>query len=243
MKDEETGTDPGLSGKGLMQSPEQWGLRMTVLAQTLSDLTAYGKPFVNDRALDIGCQDGVLTDQLGMRTELQWFGVDPVLKEDKRTPLGAVLKPGAAHDLPYPDQYFTCLVFANVFEHVSLDLHQASLDEMARVLAVGGVLVGQLPNPYFPIESHSRLPFTGWLPPALRRQYWRLSPAPWSYDFHSVTVRHLVRHATRSGLEPVLVRNFNYPVDVLPTSVQWVGRALARPMQHFPWAWQFVFRR
>ena len=30
------------------------------------------------------------------------------------------------------------------------------LHEISRVLRPGGILAGQIPNPYFPIESHSR---------------------------------------------------------------------------------------
>jgi SAM-dependent methyltransferase len=239
----DAGADSGLGGKGLLQSPEQWALRMTTLAQTLAELTAYGKPFANDRGLDVGCQDGALTDELSIRTDLHWFGVDPVLEGERRTSKGASLRHGVAHELPYPDRFFACAVLANVFEHVAPDLHQASLDELARVLAIGGILVGQLPNPYFPIESHSRLPFMGWLPPSVQRRYWRLSPVPWSHDFYSVTINDLLRHATVSGFQPVTVRNFNYPIEALPKSVQWAGRALSHPMRHFPWAWQFVLRR
>ena len=35
----------------------------------------------------------------------------------------------------------------------------------------------QTPARSFPIEPHALLPFAHWLPPALRRRYWRLGAA------------------------------------------------------------------
>jgi SAM-dependent methyltransferase len=131
-------------------------------------------------------------------------------------------------------------MLANVYEHVFPERRVASFEEIRRVLAPGGVVVGQIPNPYFPIESHSRLPFMGWLPVGLQHRYWRLSPSPWEHDFFVVTPKHLRRDATAGGLEPRLVRNFNYPPEVIPEGVRWAARALRRPMGVMPWAWQFV---
>ena len=114
---------------------------------------------------------------------------------------------------------------------------------MYRALKPGGVVVGQLPNPYFPIESHSRLPFMGWLPVRAQKVYWRLAPVPWEHDFYVVTIKHVRRDAEAVGFEIPLTRRFNYPPEVVPASVRWAARALERPMKLMPWAWQFVLRR
>jgi hypothetical protein len=111
------------------------------------------------------------------------------------------------------------------------------------VLVPGGVVVGQLPNPYFPIESHSRLPFMGWLPLRVQKAYWRLAPVPWEHDFYVVTVRDVKRQSQAVNLDVPLVRRFSYPPEVVPESVRWAARALARPMKVVPWAWQFVLRK
>jgi SAM-dependent methyltransferase len=58
--------------------------------------------------------------------------------------------PGVAH-LPCRSaiNLFDCVTLANVFEHLEPALHNASMAEIYRVLAPGGILVGQIPNPYF----------------------------------------------------------------------------------------------
>jgi SAM-dependent methyltransferase len=61
--------------------------------------------------------------------------------------------------MPFGDGDFDCITFANVFEYVSPEHRYPTIAAFRRVLVMGGILVGQLPNPYFPIESHSRLPF------------------------------------------------------------------------------------
>jgi SAM-dependent methyltransferase len=142
--------------------------------------------------------------------------------------------------IPYPDAYFDAAVLANVFEHITPDTRQQSLDEISRVLRPGGILAGQIPNPYFPIESHSRLPFMGFLPISLQRRYWRLSPVPWEHDFFVVTMRHLRRHAVASGFRVAHSSPFNYPPEAIPSRVRVVARMGAPLMRVFPWSWQFV---
>lgn len=113
---------------------------------------------------------------------------------------------------------------------------------MYRVVRPGAIVVGQLPNPYFPIESHSRLPFMGWLPFKLQQKYWRLSPVPWEHDFFVVTVRQLKTEAEAVGFQVVQTSNFNYPAAALPKAARPIEALFRRPMRWFPWAWQFVLR-
>lgn len=232
----------GLSGKGLLQSPAEWEARNTTLADTLSELIAAHTRRNTGRILDVGTQTGALTAMLASRCGYSWWGIDPAIEERKSLNANVELLPGSADRIPFPDAHFDAVVLANVFEHISPPLYQQSLREIRRVLAPGGVLVGQVPNPYFPIESHSRLPFMGWLPYRLQLLYWRLSPAPWQHDFYVVTARGVQREAERAGFERLVMRNFNYPLEVIPRSVRWAARLLERPMRVLPWAWQFVFR-
>src|SRR6185312_14021677 len=132
------------------------------------------------------------------------------------------LLPGSAHALPFRHDFFRCAVFANVYEHVIPDRRGESLAELRRVLAPGGIIVGQLPNPYFPIESHSRLPFMGYLPRRVQRWYWRLTPTGWDFDsarFFSVTMQNLRQVAVQCKFEPVDIKQFNYTAAAIPASV------------------------
>ena len=238
-----TDTPTGLIGRGFLQSPEEWATRNHVLAESLSTLAKQYLPPTPDRGLDVGCQTGDLTDYLNEHTVMSWQGIDPALSGPSKSSQGASLMPAAADSIPYPDRSFDCLLLANVFEHIPPPRRQVSFREMYRVLKAGAILVGQIPNPYFPIESHSRLPFMGWLPLELQKKYWRLSPVPWEHDFFVVTLRHVKIHAKNAGLDIVRVNNFNYPPEALPSAARPIAVALKTPMRRFPWAWQFVLRR
>lgn len=229
--------------RGLMQSEDEWTARNTHLFESMAGLISRYADFQLGRGLDVGCQSGTLTDKLAERTGQQWWGIDPVLTEAVSSPQGASLLPGSAERLPFDGQQFDVLMFANVFEHVDPEHRVAALTEMRRVLRPGGVIVGQLPNPYFPIESHSRLPFMGWLPISLQRRYWRLTPAPWQHDFFVVTLRGLRVAARASGLRVLYAKGYNYPLDVIPRRVRPLARALQLPMKLMPWSWQFVLAR
>ena len=237
-------TSKGLTGRGLLQSTEEWAVRNSALAGSLALLAGKHiswKP--SGRGLDVGCQGGFLTDYLNAHTPISWEGIDPILTETKRSPGGALLHKGIAENIPYTDSSFDCLVFANVFEHIAPGRRHASFVEMRRVLRPGAIIVGQLPNPYFPIESHSRLPFMGWLPLEVQKKYWRLSPVPWEHDFFVATPRHIRKEAEAANLEIIHTSNFNYPISAFPQVARPIAHVLKVPMRRFPWAWQFVLRR
>ncbi|HEY2054169.1 MAG TPA: class I SAM-dependent methyltransferase [Solirubrobacterales bacterium] len=226
----------------LLQSDEEWDVRNRVLSETLTALILKEAPAGAKRALDIGCQNGWTTDRYAKLTGLEWVGIDPSLKEVTKSPDGISLHPGFSDKLDFPDDSFDVVMLANVYEHIFPESRVGSFAEMRRVLRPGGVVVGQIPNPYFPIESHSRLPFMGWLPMRAQKIYWHLSPVSWEHDFFVVTPKHLRRDAAAGGLDLAMVRKFNYPPEVIPERVRGIYRALQRPMRRMPWAWQFVLR-
>lgn len=227
----------------MLQSPEEWGVRNRVLSETLTTLVREEAPPGADTALDLGCQNGVTTDRYAALTELRWSGIDPAIEAQSTSPEGGFpLKHGSADEIPFPDRSFDVVMLANVYEHILPERRVASFQEMRRVLKDGGVIVGQIPNPYFPIESHSRLPFMGWLPMRAQKVYWKVAPVSWEHDFFVVTPKHLKRDAGAAGFVPALVRKFNYPPEVIPEKLRGLARLAQRPMRHFPWAWQFVLK-
>src|SRR4051794_9787797 len=100
-------------GRALLQTPDEWAARNTVLADALTDLVNRHASSVTGRGLDVGCQSGELTDALARRTALEWWGVDPVIEVERRSPDGALLMPGWAHQLPFPAGHFDCVTLAN----------------------------------------------------------------------------------------------------------------------------------
>ena len=224
-----------------MQSETEWELRNDTLSRSLAALISAHRPPGAERALDIGAQNGALTDRYARLAGMACTGVDPIFSEEHSSPDGARLLPGTADSLPFADGSFDVVVFANVYEHIVPDRRVASLREIRRVTQPGGIVVGQIPNPYFVIENHSRLPLMGWLPIRLQKQYWRLSRVPWDHDFFVVTPRHLRRDARQAGFTVALVQRFNYPLEVIPERVRPVARLVDRPARRLmPWAWQFV---
>ena len=238
-------TSQALAGTGVMQSPAEWDARNRVLAATMSELINRFVP-VNGapaQGIDVGCQAGALTDAMQAQTQLSWRGIDPTISEPRESAAGQQLLPGTADSLPFADASFTAALFANVYEHVLPEHREDSLEEIRRVLKPGGHVIGQIPNPYFPIESHSRLPFMGWLPISAQKVYWKLSPVPWEHDFFVVTMRQLRASAESHGYRVLFVRNFNYPPEVIPEALRGAWRRIERPMRLMPWAWQFVLQR
>jgi len=229
-------------GKALLPSSEEWAVRNRTLAATLAQLVNTHAPDLTLRGLEVGCQWGMFLEKLAPLTKLRWWGADPVINRHLSRS-GWELVTGVADDLPFPDAVFDCVVLANVYEHIDPERRDASLREMRRVLADGGIVVGQLPNPHFPIESHSKLPLMGFLPRRVQSVYWRVSPARRGAGFHSVSVRDLVRRAKVAGFEVVSVRTFSYPPEAAPPSVRWLVRSLQRWSTVMPWSWQFVLRR
>ena len=235
-----------LAGKGVMQSQQEWDTRNRVLAESMSALiNGFAAESASDgaRGIDVGCQAGALTDEMNARTPFHWSGIDPTIASPRTSAAGLELLPGTADELPFDDGSFGVALFANVYEHVLPERRHASLEEIRRVLTPGGFVVGQIPNSRFPIESHSRLPFMGWLPIRAQKAYWRLSPVPWEHDFFVVTMRQMRASAEQLGYRTRDVRNFNYPLEVIPQALRPAWRVLERPMRRIPWAWQFVFQR
>jgi SAM-dependent methyltransferase len=234
-----------LHGRGVLQSEEEWEARNHHLAGSLSCLIDEHVQFCTGKALDIGCQNGELTDRYAAATALTWQGIEPDLDRATRSQAGLEMLPGVAHSLPFGNESFDCVALANVFEHLKPALHDASMMEIYRVLAPGGILVGQIPNPYFPIESHSRLPFFGFVPRKLQPIYWRLTPTGWDFErahFFIITMRHVKKAAAAAGFSTVLARDFNYRAEAIPKALRWAAQLHSR-LGIMPWAWQFVFRR
>ncbi|QIJ73318.1 methyltransferase domain-containing protein [Methylobacterium sp. NI91] len=234
-----------LQGRGVLQSPEEWEARNASLAGSLVGLIDRNVRLRTGRALDIGCQQCELTDRYAVSTPFEWHGLEPDAKDVTRSRGGVEIVPGVCDDLPFQSMQFDCVTLANVFEHLDPAKHARSMLEIYRVLTPGGVLVGQLPNPYFPIESHSRLPFFGFVPRKLQPLYWKLSPTGWDYEsahFFIVTIRDARRAARQVGFQEVLTQSYNYPLEAIPHSFRLAARLHAK-LGVMPWAWQFVFRR
>jgi len=123
------------------------------------------------RVVDIGC------GALGLRAlapGLDITGVDLVPRPEYPGPF---VQADATKRLPFEDDAFDLAHSSSVIEHVAPAARAAFAAEVRRV---GRGWFVQTPAFGFPIEPHALLPFAHWLPPTLRRPYWRLAAvAPW----------------------------------------------------------------
>jgi SAM-dependent methyltransferase len=122
------------------------------------------------RVLDVGC------GRIGLRAlepELEITGVD--IAERPGYP-GPFVRADASAGLPFENDEFDLVYCSSVIEHVPRERRAAFAAELRRV---GRGWFVQTPAFSFPIEPHSLLPAAHWLPPRLRRLYWRLGAAGW----------------------------------------------------------------
>jgi SAM-dependent methyltransferase len=118
--------------------------------------------------LDLGC------GALGLRAlepTLDITGVDLAERPDYP---GRFVRADVAAGLPFADHEFDLVYCSSVIEHVPPARREAFAAEARRV---GRGWLVQTPARSFPIEPHSLLPGAHWLPPRVRKPYWRLGAA------------------------------------------------------------------
>ena len=120
------------------------------------------------RVVDLG------SGPLGLRAfapDLEVTGVDRLPKPEYPGPF---VQSDVTARLPFADGEFDLAYSSSLVEHLPPAARPAFAAEVARV--AGGWYV-QTPAFFFPLEPHALLPFAHWLPPTVRRPYWRLGVA------------------------------------------------------------------
>jgi SAM-dependent methyltransferase len=147
------------------------------------------------RVVDVGC--GALGLR-GLEPDLDITGVDLAARPQYPGPF---VQADATERLPFDDGTFDLAYSSSVIEHIAPAQRAAFANELRRVAR--GWFV-QTPAYSFPIEPHALLPFAHWLPPALRRPYWRVGAAGAWEDIQ------LLRRTELAALfgEPILAERF-----------------------------------
>jgi SAM-dependent methyltransferase len=120
------------------------------------------------RVVDVGC------GPVGLRAFAPGLEITGVDLRDRPDYPGPFVRADAAERLPFEDGDFDLAYCSSVIEHVAPARRAAFSTELRRV-ARGWYV--QTPAFSFPVEPHALLPFAHWLPPRLRRPYWRLGVA------------------------------------------------------------------
>ena len=141
------------------------------------------------RILEIGCSTGFKAAALKRRfPAAEVHGIDV---DDAAIALGEVLWPeldldlAAAERLPYPEASFDLIVCLTTIEHVA-DVG-ATIAEMARVLAPGGLALLEAPNYLWPVEPHLGI----LVPPLAPKPVMRMCAVLQGQGRHRAYVDHL----------------------------------------------------
>ena len=114
-------------------------------------LSAAGERIPGD-ILENGCGIGLYVERL-RSNEGQVFGLEFDLDRARQAKeAGGDILGGAGEHLPFPEGSFDLILSNEVIEHVEDD--RMAVQEMVRVLKVGGRLVLFCPNRWYPFETH-----------------------------------------------------------------------------------------
>lgn len=116
------------------------------------------------RVLDVGC------GTLGLRALEPQLDVTGLDVEPRPGYPGPFVLADATAAIPFGDGEFDLVYCSSVIEHVPRERRERLAAEIKRV---GRGFFVQTPAWEFPIEPHSLLPFAHWLPPVVRKPYWR----------------------------------------------------------------------
>jgi ubiquinone/menaquinone biosynthesis C-methylase UbiE len=201
-----------------------------VLGRRLELIEELG-PFHGRSLLDVGCGNGAQTLRLLDRFE-EVVGLDIVPAHletlQRHLPPAArcrtVLYDGGR--MPFPDASFEAALSIETLEHV--DDEAATLAEIHRVLAPGGVFVLSVPNKWWIFEAHgarlpllpwNRVPFFSWLPSPIHRRWAKA---------RIYTRAGIVQILRAAGFEVEAVRYLMAPMDA--ARPPWLAGLLRRTL-------------
>jgi SAM-dependent methyltransferase len=172
--------------------------------------------------LDVGSGEGKITNKLRETTGINFICLEPRLPTSQTMIGNVTVMKGFADKIPFDNETFDVVVtLISVHEHLLPRQRLASLKEINRVLKDKSILAGQIPNLYFPIEIHSKLPFQTYLPKPLAE--WSLekfSTVPWKHNgmnWFRVGLRQLKNNCSKAGFVKMEIRKAKYPSEVIPS--------------------------
>ncbi len=159
------------------------------------------RTLAGSRVLDIGTGNGTIAAELATQVGAtgRVVGVDVEDVRVDRDGYDFHVLDGAR--LPFANGSFDVVVSNHVVEHVGDgDAQQRHLDEVARVLAPGGVAYVAVPHRWRLVENHYRLPLLSWLPTRLADRYVSATGRGNRYDCRLLTRRALLKMLRSAGL-------------------------------------------
>ncbi len=215
----------------LASSSEEYAERARFLVETIHPLLLPLKGLKSPYILDVGCGRGELTEGLTHRG-YRVIGVD--IRTDYLFRQDVVR--GTATSLPFRPDSFDGSLMLSFLEHVPLWMWASILKEISVVNRSGARVVVQVPNPHFPVELHSKIPFYGYAPKSLHESIYQVFYGK-KPGFYPVTNSDVINAFEDSGMVLESLDSFTYPLQAIPTRV----RRLATVVRRIPMGTLMVF--
>ncbi len=249
----------------MTQSSDSRHTRQRKAAKILAILRDFvGDDLGNKTCLDIGCWVGIITEMLANEFR-SVVGIDinfmslrvqrsnlPLQQSDRFSPNNssqnnrnnqALLAQADGKALPFLDEHFDVIVFAQVYEHV--DDPATFVAEIQRALKPNGVVFFSGPNRWTLMEEHYQLPLLSWLPKGLADIYMRATGRGKTYDIRPLSywqLKRLFHGFDIYGYTPKLLHNpkqFFVNERVLLKIPLWLGKLLSPLVPNFNWILTF----
>jgi SAM-dependent methyltransferase len=142
-------------------------------AKRMKYFSSFVSGYSFDAVADLGCGRGLIYDSIASPDQsAPRIGIDLIKNNSKRYQHIVA----SAAKLPFRDNVFSLVTAFSLIEHIPKTERAEFYKEARRVMRKRGAFVIQFPNRYFVIESHTFLPFFGFLPSrmhsfAYRREY------------------------------------------------------------------------
>jgi ubiquinone/menaquinone biosynthesis C-methylase UbiE len=168
------------------------------------------------RHLDIACGSGQILSAFN-RICSKSIGVDlseHCLAICRQQDL-SVIRANITENLPFKNETFYLVTLISTIEHVPYP--NELLKEVNRILSPNGLIIIQVPNPYFPIDLHYFLPLYGYLPLFIQKIYRRLLAGKgYLINYNTIQISKGDVEKIFADYAQVYVQDIVYPVEVAP---------------------------
>ena len=168
------------------------------------------------RHLDIACGSGQILSAFN-RICSKSIGVDlseHCLAICRQQDL-SVIRANITENLPFKNETFDLVTLISTIEHVPYP--NELLKEVNRILSPNGLIIIQIPNPYFPIDLHYFLPLYGYLPLFIQKIYRRLLAGKgYLINYNTIQISKGDVEKIFADYAQVYVQDIVYPVEVAP---------------------------
>ena len=218
-------TDMGSEGdseSGLGGCPSQYERRSANLAVRMAErVRQLAKEPIS--ILDVGAGNGFVDSELQRLLHQRIIATNRYseLKPDLLGSLEYIVSDGA--HLPFRSGAFTVVLFTSVYEHLPPAMRGPTMAEIYRVLASGGLLIGQIPNMNFPVEPHSQIPLLQFMPhrvqPWLYQHFSRVESPEFrrqGISWFRVTMGQLQADARKAGFSEGTIVHAAYDPGIFP---------------------------